>query len=578
MGDKDSLPEDEIDLRKYFLVLVRRWRLIRDTLVVVVLAALLYSLVGAGAAIQYQATAGLALVKSKTTVSFVDAIKTISPDTAVGALAAAAQSTRSSTLASLVQNQLVAREVAKTMGDRLPPALQDPEILAGIIQGQVRKGTDIVDVIARGDDPVLVTDVANAWAVAYEGYVNRIYSGVGTSFGTIDQDVATAKAGYERARDALFHYHAEDNTFQIQRDIDYRKGVITALQSARQAAITTILTKTVEVQTDTMGKYQSAALGMFALPTTKEVDDKIGQLTALYANKAKLQQALADAQTLRDQASKSPAGADSNSLALLLIKAQLATAGGLPNGLQLQVGAQPSGAGASVSQVSDLDALISTLNSRLQDVQADIETQSVELKLGGGIQVTKLGGLDSSTNQLIAQAQKLAGGLLQLQGMDDMLANINAEKGSPLTETLDRITLEVRQLEADLAREQVRKQELTQAQVMAWQTYSTLQGKAQEMDISNQLPGSEVAFVSPATRPPQLGAAGRLSRTLNNLGLAIPLALVVGVAGVFANEFIWPGSPSVRIPWSSLWRWALRRPTKHKTESSGEANHPGDDA
>ncbi|MDP2660971.1 MAG: hypothetical protein Q8R28_09605 [Dehalococcoidia bacterium] len=568
MKDDESHIEDEIDLRKYVLLLVKRWRFMRDVLVVVALATLFFGLTGAGGAPQYQATAGLALVKSKTEVNLEDKIKTISPDTAALALAAPAQSSsnRSSTLASLVQNQLVAREVVKTMSDRLPPVLRDPEVLAGMIQGQVRKGTDIVDVIARGDDPVLVTDIANAWAVAYESYVNRIYSGVGISVGSIDQNVAAARADYERARDALLQYDAEDKTFQIQRDIDYRKGVIGALQTTRQVAITTILTKTVEVQTDIMGKYQSAALGMFALPTTKEVDDKISQLTVLYANKVKLQQTLLDAQTLRDQASKSPAGADSNSLALLLIKAQLATAGGLPSGLQLQVGAQSSGGGGSAAQVSDLDALISTLNSRLKEIQAAIDVQSTELKLGGGIQVTKIGGLDSSTNPFVAQAQKLAGDLLQLQGMDGVLANIDSEKGSPLTETLDRITSEVRQLGADLAREQYRKKELTQDYDIAWQAYSTLQGKAQEMDISAKLPGNEVAFVSPATRPPQLGAAGRLMQTLKNLGLAIPLALLVGVVGVFAGEFIWPEGPNVGIPWRSLWRRVSRRPTKRKTE------------
>lgn len=585
LKDDESYLENEIDLRKYFLVLVKRWQFIRDVVVVVVLATLLFGLTGAASVPAYEATAGVAIVKSKMQVNFEEKIKTISPDTAVSAAAAVAQDagTRRNTLASLVQNLLVARDVIKNMGDRLPTSLRDPETLVRMVKGKVREGTDVVDVTVRGGDPAGLPDIANAWAVAFEHYVNRVYSGSGISLGSIDQDVATAKRKYEQARDALLQYNLQDRTFQLQRDLDYRKGVIDTLQKTRQAAITTILGKQAEVQTDFMGKYQSAALNMMGLPLIKEVDAKVSQLTALYANKLKIEQTLEDARTLRDQASRSPAGADSNSLALLLVKAQLATGGGLPGGLQLQVGAPSPGAGGSAAQVSDLDALISTLNSRLKEIQADIDRTSGELMRGGAIKVQDVGGLDSSTNPLVAQAQKMAGDLLQLQGMQGLLANVDADKGSPLTEAMDRMMMEVRQMGADLARENYTKTELTQNYTIAWQAYSTLLGKAQEVDIASQLPGSEVVFASPAVQPLMVAAVSRFTPLFMPLALAIALALLVGVVGVLAIEYISPGSPNVSIPWrspvgrgwaivGSLWRWVFRRPAAHKTEASDQAN------
>ncbi|MDO8670461.1 MAG: Wzz/FepE/Etk N-terminal domain-containing protein, partial [Dehalococcoidia bacterium] len=107
-NDEIDLEEDEIDLRKYLLVLARRWQIIRDTVIVAVIGALLYSVYVMVLGPSYEATAGVALIKSKTTVNFENQIKTISPDTAAAstALAAAAQDakTRRSTLASLVKN------------------------------------------------------------------------------------------------------------------------------------------------------------------------------------------------------------------------------------------------------------------------------------------------------------------------------------------------------------------------------------------------------------------------------------------------------------------------------------------
>jgi hypothetical protein len=268
---------------------------------------------------------------------------------------------------------------------------------------------------------------------------------------------------------------------------------------------------------------------------------------------------------------------------LLLVKAQLATGGGLPVGLQLQVGAPSPGAGGSAAQVSDLDALISTLNSRSKEMQADIERTSGELMRGGAIKVQDVGGLGSSTNPLVAQAQKMAGDLLQLKGMEGMLANINADKGSPLTEMMDRLTMEVRQLGADLARENYTKAELTQNYNIAWQAYSTLLGKAQEVDIASQLPGSEVVFASPAVQPPPVGLGGHLTQWLRMLALGVAAALLVGGAGTLAIGSLWPESPNVGIPWKSpvgrgwavvgsLWRWVFRRPAAHKTEASDQAN------
>lgn len=575
--DDESYLEDEIDLRKYFVLLAKRWRFIRDVVIAVVLATLLFGLTGAAAAPKYEATAGVALVKSKTAVTFEDQIKTISPDT----LAAAVQdaSTRRSTLASLVRSPLVALDVAKSMGDRLPATLRDPETLVLMVEGQVRKGTDVVDVIVRGDDRVLVTEIANEWAVAYESYVNRIYAGNAVSLGSIYRDVAAAKSKYENAREELLEYDRRDKTYELQRNIDYRKGVIDTLQKTRQAAIKTILDKQAEVQTDFMGKYQSAALSMTGLPAIKEVDVKISHLTNLYANKLKIEQTLEDARTLRDLASKSPAGADSNSLALLLIKAQLATGGGLPSGLQLQIGV-PSAAGGSAGQVSDLEALISTLGIRSKEVQADIDLQVGELMRGGVTEVQDLKGIASSANPLAAQVQKMAADLVQLQGMQGLLADVGADKGSPLTETMDKLTLEVRQLEAGLASERYSRIEATQNYTLTWQAYSTLQNKAQEVDIASRLPGSEVVFVSPATHPLEFGAGGRLTQSLKPLPIALAVALLVGVAGALAIGFMWPESPNFGIPWRSLggrgWagmgslrRWVFRHPSARKTEASG---------
>lgn len=580
--DETSKMDGEIDLRSYVRLVLKRWRFVRDVLIVFVLAGAIFGVVAGGSALQYEATAGVAIMKSRLQVNFEDKIKTISADTAGSALAAAAQdtATRRSTLASLVKNPLVAEEVIKNMDDRLPASLRDPDALVGMVDGRVKKGTDIIEVAVTGSDPNLLPQISNAWAVSFQRYVNRMYGSSGTSVGSIESDVVAAKVRYEQAKSALLEFNVQDRSFQLERDIEYRKGVVDTLQKTRQAAVMTILTNTVGIQADFVAKYQSAALSMNGLPIVKAVDSQIAQLSSLYSTKQNIEQTLQAAHTLRDAVRNSTAGADSNRLALLLIKAQLATAGGLPAGLQLQIGT-PSGAEGSAGQVADLDALMSALESRSREIQAEIELKSAELIRGGGTIIGTAGSGDGSKNPLIAEAQRMSENLLQLGDVQSLLDDGGSKKDSPLANTIDRLTSELRQLEVELSRVQYTKAELTKAYDISWQGYSTLAAKAQEIDISSQLPGSEVVFASPAVQPIRVSGVGRLTLLTQSLLLAIALGLLVGVAGVFAIEYVSPGSQNVHVPWRSLTGRAMPlnrssgvRPRHASTVNSAEVPRP----
>ncbi len=171
--------------------------------------------------------------------------------------------------------------------------------------------------------------------------------------------------------------------------------------------------------------------------------------------------------------------------------------------------------------------------------------------------------------------------LLQLSDVQSLLDDEGTRKDRPLANNIDRLTSQLRQLEVELSREQYTKTELTKAYDISWQAYSTLLAKAQEIDISSQLPGSEVVCAAPAGQPIRVAGVGRSALLTQSLLLAIALGLLVGIAGVFAIEYVSPGSQNVHVPWRSLAgrakplnRSSGVRPRQAATVNSGEVPRP----
>jgi len=505
--------EDEIDLRKYLRMLVKRWRLIRDVVIVAVVSALAF---GALQPTEYEAKAGVAIVRTRSQLELDPKFKTLSAEQLPGVDMAA----RRNTLAALVKNPAVAQEVIKELGAQLPPAWQRPEQLMAAVEGGVARGGDLIEIRVRGSDPSLLTTVANSWAAAYERYINRIYATGGGSASSLEKELAAAKAQYERASADLIEFTGHNRIDELTRLVEERKKTIENLEKGKQQAL---------------AQYITTTLTSGFSPLVKEAEARSRMLGELYAARVKVQLLLEDARALRSQVE---GGSDpGNQLALLLLKAQaFGSSADLPGNLQLQLGALPS-----TSDPADVDALIRVLERRLGELDAAIAQQA-----SPPLQSRPASATGSSGNP---------GGIAQFKEVGVAIKDLS-DPNSALSQTIARLNEEVLEFEKELARQKATKEELTRARDLAWETYSTLARKVEEARIAAAVPGTEVTFALPAGRPTEPLSSSRRSMTG---GLAAALGLILGVFGAFALEYLAPEAPTPAIPWAAPPRWVWRR-------------------
>jgi len=251
---------------------------------------------------------------------------------------------------------------------------------------------DLIGIKVRGEDPGKIAAIANAWGKDYEEYVNGLYSGRPQSSGDIQTQVAEAESSYKEAEEALAEFTGDN-------------------------------------QIDTL---------------TREIGAKQNTLTDYYTTKRQLDRLIADARALRDQSrqktASSPTGTG-NSLSIMLLQASAFTllSPGLPVQLQLAFDERAGLESSAEEQIQDLNALLSILEARQEEVQSLIDE-----------------------------------GTLQQ---------------------------EVLQLQEQLERERAKKQELTSVRDLSWETYSTLARKEAEVGVASQATDTEVRFAVSAVEP-----------------------------------------------------------------------------
>jgi succinoglycan biosynthesis transport protein ExoP len=403
--------EEEIDLREYINVIVRRWKWILGITLVAVVTAAIFSFFLLAPV--YEAKAGVVIVKSRSEIAFEPKYRTLTEEDIVS---------RRKALEALVRSNSVATEVIDKLGSTLDPEEREVGALPDMVETE--SNGDLISIKVKGEDPSKITAIANAWGEVYEEYVNGLYGGSPQSPGDIQTQVAKAESSYKEAEEALAKFTGDN-------------------------------------QIDTL---------------SLEIGAKQNTLADYYATKRSLDRLIADARALRDQLRQeelsSPTGTD-NSLSIMLLQASAFTllSPGLPVQLQLSLDEEAGLEASAEDQVQALNALLSILEARREEVQTLI-------------------------NEMTLQQ-------------------------------------EILQLQEQLEREQARKQELTSARDLAWETYDTLARKEAEVGVASQVTDTEVRFAVPAVEPKEpVGPNKKL-----NIAIAGVLGLMVGVFGAFLVEY-----------------------------------------
>jgi len=404
--------EEEIDLREYIDVIIRRWKWIAGiTLAAVVTAAIVSFVLLAPV---YEAKAGVVIVKSRSEIAFEPKYLTLTEEDIAS---------RRKALEALVRSNSVAAEVIAKLGSTLEPEEQEAGTLPDIVETE--SNGDLISIKVKGEDPKKIAAIANAWGEAYEKYVNGLYGGRTQLPEDIQAQVVEAESSYKKAQETLARFTGDNQIDALTREIGARQN--------------------------TLADY--------------------------YTTKQQLDRLIADASALREQSrqqtSSSPPGTG-NGLSIMLLQASAFTllSPGLPVQLQLAFDEKAGLESSAEEQIQNLDALLAVLEARREEVQS-----------------------------LIGE------GTLQQ---------------------------EILQLQEQLERERARKQELTSARDLAWETYDTLARKEAEVGVASQVTDTEVRFAVTAVEPKKPVAPKKML----NIAIAGVLGLMVGVFGAFFIEFL----------------------------------------
>jgi len=205
--------DDEIDLREYFDVLRRRWLMVLGIPVVAVLVAAALSFFVLPP--EYQATAGVVILKARTDVQFAPNIRTeLSEDV----------KSRREALQSLATSRAVAAQVIEDLGDQLPDEERRVDLLLGVVSSKLTG--DLLTIQVKNEDPQLAATLANTWAETYVTYVNPLFSDVGQTPATLSPQVEDAGTDYQTAEQALVQFLADNQIQRLQREVgDLQKRI-----------------------------------------------------------------------------------------------------------------------------------------------------------------------------------------------------------------------------------------------------------------------------------------------------------------------------------------------------------------
>lgn len=206
---------EDLDLTVYLALLWRYKFLLLATTLLAMLAAIALSLIRPPT---YEAVAGVAVVPSQSRITFDPRFETVQ-DTA----AARDPEARRRSLAQLVQNPAIEPQVRKSLADEYPEL---PENLVRNVMGEASR-SDVINIRVEADSPALATALANAWAIAYVEYVNRLYNTRAQPPEALTSQLEQVRKEYMQAQKTLTDFIAQSPRIELERQTAAVMEIIT---------------------------------------------------------------------------------------------------------------------------------------------------------------------------------------------------------------------------------------------------------------------------------------------------------------------------------------------------------------
>ena len=500
MSDAEAQSDEiEIDLRKYITAIwVRR----RAILIFTVIGALLGGLFGIVFPAEYEATAGIAIIKTKTDVVFDPRVKTLSSDDlAAAGVALTSADARRNALLTLVSSGQIANQVIARMSPQLEVTDKNPAVLMRRIKSELAQKGDFILIKARHNDPIIAAQLANEWSRVYQNYANGVFAGEQPDYASsVTGEVNRRRESYEVAQKELETFIAENSIDTLRHEISSTEKLIGGLVEEQSESLRVTFQKRANLRTTIISQTLEAQRLAASAIISGQLQTQTNLLYKYYDTRVQLTQMLDEARALRSQISKGGVGNSStNYLSIVLLKARaLSGLQNIPNNLQINISNATNFTQTQGDQLVDLDALTSVLEDRIKQVD------TATLQLTNAVASGETAGLSASplvTSALQSSATASLENMLQLSGLEALQSSTNAD--TALNNIITSYGAKLNKVRSNLEEQLAHKQSLEHRRDVERDAYSTLLSKQTEVQVSDALTGSEVRFASEALVPDQ---------------------------------------------------------------------------
>lgn len=200
---------DEIDLRPYVDLLVRRWYwIVLTTVVAAAVAALVSFFVLAPT---YEATAVVAITPPKYLMQFSQQFEPLAQERL--------QTSIYASYPELAQTDELIQQVAEALATMTGKPAPNLEQLRNQMSVKASKDVGVIRLQVRGSDPHLAASLANTWADLYVKMLGRLYGGEGEEYSFFAEQLSLAQHNLDAAQQALAEFKARDPAAMLSSEL-----------------------------------------------------------------------------------------------------------------------------------------------------------------------------------------------------------------------------------------------------------------------------------------------------------------------------------------------------------------------
>lgn len=322
--------ESEIDLRPYILALIRQWR---RMLIVGALLGLIGVLLTLAQPQRYTASADVLILPMRSQLEFDP--RFVTNDVPYDANMAAWQQA----LAQLAQSGVIEDRVRAS----LPPELANQAYQPGDLVERIEVSSEgnLLHLEASYEDAEMAKALVDAWSRTYIRLVNDLYTSDSGLVQEVETQLTAAQERYDQAQQELETFVGSSQLVRLEQQLRTVEGILKDSREANLALYTQYLSRTHE-----------------------------------------LELVLRDAETLREQQVLGPVDTLGSNLALLALRAR--TAGDIQLPVQLRFDDPGALAQGGTLPLNELDALITIIQQRRQELIAEAQQFAQTIVAGSG--------------------------------------------------------------------------------------------------------------------------------------------------------------------------------------------------